>query len=238
MSSVDPNDEKAGRSVPSPKRKYEEKQRGRLKDVDSAARVLTLKALTYSVAGGAAGAMGSTVAGLGPVPGFIVGFLIVFLVTKGLSEGAGGVAGKIYHPSGRSTPGKHEYSYPESLAARGLYEEAVTAYEAAVSEFPEDPEPYIRIARLKRDKLSEFEEAVFWFKRARADSKIAAGQELLVTQEMIEIYRDKQGTPTRAIPELARMIDRFPNDQVADWARGELARLKEQVRTEEEERAG
>jgi tetratricopeptide (TPR) repeat protein len=156
----------------------------------------------------------------------------------GASEGAGAAAGKIYHPSGRSTPVKHEYSYPESLAARGRYEEAVTAYQVAVSEFPEDPEPYIRIARLNRDKLSEYEDAVFWFKRARNDSEIPSGQELLVTQEIIEIYREKLGTPTRAIPELARILDRFPEDQVAGWARGELARLKEQVRAEEEGPAG
>jgi hypothetical protein len=108
----------------------------------------------------------------------------------------------------------------------------------AVSEFPEDPEPYIRIARLKRDKLSQYEDAVFWFKRARNDSDISGGQELLVTQEMIEIYRDKLETPTRAIPELARIVDRFPEDQAAEWAQEELARLKELVRAEQQERAG
>jgi tetratricopeptide (TPR) repeat protein len=238
MSSGDPNDTKTGRPVPHPKRKYEERKRQRLKDVDSTARARMLKTLAYSVPGGVAGAIGTSLAGFGPVPGFFVGFLFVYLVTKGASEGAGAAAGKIYHPSGRSTPVKHEYSFPESLAARGRYEEAVTAYEVAVSEFPEDPEPYIRIARLNRDKLSEYEDAVFWFKRARNDSEIPSGQELLVTQELIEIYRDKLGTPTRAIPELARILDRFPEDQVAGWARGELARLKEQVRAEEEDRAG
>jgi tetratricopeptide (TPR) repeat protein len=197
-----------------------------------------LKTLAYSVPGGVAGALGSAFVGFGPLPGFIVGFLVVYLVTKGASEGAGSAAGAIYHPSGRSTPAKHEYSYPESLAARGRYDEAVTGYEVAVSEFPEDPEPYIRIARLKRDKLSEYEDAVFWFKRARKDSDITPGQELLVTQEIIEIFRDRLGTPTRGIPELARIIERFPEDQAADWARHEMARLKEQVAAEEEERKG
>ena len=238
MSNDDPNVQEPGRSVPHPKRKYEEKQRHRLKDVDSAARARTFKTLVYSIPGGVGGALGSAYGGFGPLPGFVVGFLIVYLVTKIAVESAGTAAGTIYHPSGRSTPVKHEYSYPESLAARGRYEEAVTAYEAAVSEFPEDPEPYIRIARLKRDKLAGYEDATYWFKRARKDAAISKGQELLVTQELIEIYRAKLGTPTRAIPELARILDRFPDDQSADWARGELARLKEQVRAEEKERAG
>ena len=194
--------------------------------------------LAYSFAGGFAGALGSWFGGFGPVPGFIVGYLLVFLVTKSIVEGSGKTAGTIYHPSGRSTPVKHEYSYPESLAARGRYEEATIAYEAAVSEFPDDPEPYLRIARLYRDKLDLFEQAVHWFKRARNDSAISKGQELLASQEIIEVYRDKLHTPKRAIPELARLLDRFPENQSADWARAELARLKEQVRVDEGERVG
>jgi len=220
------------RSVPHPKRAYEEKQRSQVKDVDSTARMRTLNTLAYSVPGGVAGALGSWFGGYGPVPGFVVGYLVVFLVTRFFSEGSGKTAGTIYHPSGKSTPKKHEYSYAESLAARGRYEEATVAYEVAVSEFPEDPEPYLRIARLYRDKLESFEEAVFWFKRARNDSAIPRGQELLATQEIIEIYRDKLNTPKRAIPELARILDRFPEDQTADWARGELTRLKGQVMDE------
>lgn len=238
MPTDDSNEVQPNAAVPHPKRKYEEKQPRRLKDVDSAARARTFKMLLYSVPGGVAGAMGGAFAGIGALPGFIVGFLFVFLVTRGTAEGAGTAAGAIYHPSGRSAPVKREYSYAESLAARGRYEEAITAYEVGVSEFPEDPEPYMRIARLKRDRLGEFEDAVFWFKRARNDSEISEGQELLVTQEMIEVYRDKLDAPTRAIPELARLIDRFPDDQAADWARDEMGKLKEQVRAEEEERAG
>ena len=226
------NDQGPEPSVPHPKRAYQEKQRHQVKDVDSTARMRTLNMLAYSFPGGVAGALGSWFGGFGPLPGFIVGYLVVFLVTKTISESSGKAAGTIYHPSGRSTPVKHEYSYAESLAARGRYEEATVAYEAAVSEFPEDPEPYLRIARLYRDKLDSFEQAVFWFKRARNDSAISKGQELLATQEIVEIYRDKLNSPKRAIPELARILDRFPEHQSADWARGELERLKEQVRDE------
>jgi len=224
--------------VPHPKRKYEGKQKRQIKDVDSAAEVRTLHMLIWSLPGGVGGALGSSFIGLGPFPGLIVGYLVTFFVTKNIVEGSGKAAGTIYHPSGRASPEKHEYSYADSLVARGRYEEAVEAFEVAVSEYPEDPEPYIRIARLNRDKLSEYEDAVFWFKRARNDSDISAGQELLVTQEMIEIYRDKLGAPTRAIPELARIIDRFPDDPVVDWARAELVRLKELVLAEQKKRAG
>ena len=238
MPAADQKNSEPKPSVPHPKRAYEEKQKGRLKDVDSTARTRTLSMLAWTLPGGVAGALGSWFGGFGPLPGFVVGCLIVFLITKTIVERSGKTAGTIYHPSGRSTPVKHEYSYPESLAARGRYEDATVAYEAAVSEFPEDPEPYLRIARLYRDKLESYEEAVFWFKRARKDSAIPKGQELLASQEIIELYRDKLSTPKRAIPELARLLDRFPDNQSADWARSELARLKEQVRADEEERVG
>lgn len=224
--------------IPHPKRKYERREPRKLKDVDSTIGMRKAQALAWSLPGGIAGALGTSFAGIGPIPGLIVGYLATYGMIRGISEGSGKAAGQIYHPTGKTAPDKHEYSYAESLAARGRYDEAVTAYEVGVSEFPEDPEPYIRIARMKRDKLREYEDAVFWFKRVRNDSKISPGQELLVTQELIEIYRDRLRTPTRAIPELARLIDRYPDDPIVEWARSELARLKEQVAAEERERAG
>jgi len=239
MSADQPEAHQPDRSVPHPKRKYERQQPKRqIRDVDSAGQVRTFTMAIYACPGAFVGAIASWFIGIGPLPGLFLGYLIAFFVTKAIVEGSGKTASTIYAPSGKSTPVKHEYSYAESLAARGRYEEAVTAYEVAVSKFPEDPEPYLRIARMKRDKLAEFEEAVFWFKRARKDSQSSRGQELLATQEIVEIYHKKLGAPTRAIPELARIIDRFPDDPVADWAREELARLKELVAAEQKEREG
>ena len=218
--------------MPHPKRVYVEKRQGRLRGVDATARTRTLKMLFFALPGGVAGALGSWFAGFGLFPGFVAGSLLVYLVTKSIVASAGVAAGTIYHPSGGSTPAKHEYSYPESLAARGRYDEATVAYEAAISEFPEDPEPYLRLARLYRDKLGQYEQSVRCFKRARNDSAISKGQELLATQEIIEIYRARLGTPTRAIPELARILERFPDDRSAERVREELRKLKEQVREE------
>ena len=219
--------------VPPPKRTYEKHEHN--KDVDLAKRGLIIKMVGLSLAGGAIGVFGGFgVAqkfelnqGLWRVIGFVLGFLFTFIVTNFFTEGAGVVAGTIYHPSGKSTPPKREYSYPESLAARGHYDEAVTAYQLCCADFPEDPEPYVRIARLYRDKLEKHADALFWFKRARSDAQVDKGRELLITQEIIEIHTQKLDVPEKAIPELARLVDRFPEDPVADWARGEIVRLRE-----------
>lgn len=218
--------------VPPPKRTYEKRAHDR--DVDAAKRGRTIKMASWSLAGGLIGAMGGLGVvyqagwnlGIGLILGFLLGFLLTFIVTTFFIEGAGAVAGTIYHPSGKSTPPKREYSYPESLVARGHYDEAVTAYQLCCADFPEDPEPYVRIARLYRDRLEAYEDALFWFKRARSDATVDKGRELLITQEIIEIHTRKLDAPKKAIPELARLVDRFPEDPVADWAKGEIVRLR------------
>ena len=218
--------------VPPPKRTYEKREYGR--DVDLAKRARIIKMVAFSATGGVVGSLGGFAVaynlevnpGIWRVIGFLLGFLFTFVLTNFLTEGAGVVAGTIYHPSGKSTPPKREYSYAESLAARGHYEEAVTAYQLCCADFPEDPEPYVKIARLYRDKLEQYEDALFWFKRARSDAQVDKGRELLITQEIIEIHTSKLDVPQKAIPELARLVDRFPEDPVADWARGEIVRLR------------
>jgi tetratricopeptide (TPR) repeat protein len=112
---------------------------------------------------------------------------------------------------------------------RGDHAGAIREYENAIASNPTDPEPYIRIARIHRRELSEPDAALRWFKRARSEVVMGRGQELLVTQEIIELYRDDLATPSRAIPELARLIDRFPDDPAVPAARQELARLRSEL---------
>ncbi|MFQ5702962.1 MAG: hypothetical protein ACE5HT_02975 [Gemmatimonadales bacterium] len=233
MSSDETQQPKSKPRVPPPKRVYEEREHDR--EIDSSKRVRTLQMASWSLAGGVVGAL----AGLGigykggfnlaiaVVLGFVLGFLFTFLTAHLLTEGAGSVAGTIYHPSGKSAPPKREYSYPESLAARGHYEDAVTAYQLCCADYPDDPEPYVRIGRIYRDELENYQEALFWFKRARSEATVGKGRELLITQEIIEIYTRKLDTPRKAIPELARLVDRFPDDPAAARAKEEIRRLRE-----------
>jgi tetratricopeptide (TPR) repeat protein len=132
----------------------------------------------------------------GVVIAFAGGFLLVGAVTTLLSEGGG---------PAKSTPVKREYSYPESLAARGRYEDAIDGYQVCCADYPEDPEPYVRIARLYRDHFEMYDEALFWVKRARSESALNSGRELLITQEIIEVYTCRIGQPRKAIPELASL---------------------------------
>jgi hypothetical protein len=207
-----------------------------LREIDAAKRARIIRIASMSLAGGLIGALAGWFAGFGVIPGSMVGFLIVFVITLGIVEGAGSIMGTVHNPSGKSTPVRREYSYPESLAVRGRYDEAIDAYQVCCVDFPEDPEPYVRIARIYRDNLEQLEESVFWFKRARSEATVDRGRELLITQEIIEIYTNKLDSPKRAIPELARIKDRFPGDATAEWASTEIDRMRGEQGAGSEER--
>jgi len=140
--------------------------------------------------------------------------------------GSGRLAQQVYAPSGSTTPRKAEYSYPESLAVRGDYEGAVTAYELCVAENPSDPTPYLCIARIYRDELKQFTDAERWFKRMAGEAKLERGMDVLARRELIELYRVKMDAPTRAAPALARMAEEFEGSPEGSWAAQELAEVK------------
>jgi tetratricopeptide (TPR) repeat protein len=145
-----------------------------------------------------------------------------------LFSNLGGEAIKsIYSPSGSSVPASKQYSQAESLAVRGMFREAIAAFEVAASEHPEDPQPYLRVARLYRDEVGEFEDAARWFKRACRDSEIPAGMESLVVRELVEMYRVKLKQPEKAAPELARFAEARAGTPEGDWAEQELREVKQ-----------
>jgi tetratricopeptide (TPR) repeat protein len=199
-----------------------------LKDTDSAERLYRFRAGLYAIPGGVVLAMGLGWK-LGPLAGLIglpLGWAIAFFVIVGLMEGAGRAAQTVYAPSGASTPVRREYSQAQALRAAGDYPEAVKAYEVFVAEFPEEPEPYLQIARILRDDLHAYADAARWLRRARLDARLTVGQDLLVAQELIELYRGKLDEPERAMPELARIADLVPGTPQAEAARRELAELR------------
>ncbi len=195
--------------------------------IDAAKRARVFTAAAWSLAGGAIGAFAGAFIGVGILIGFAVGFTFSLVVSLVVVESVGNVMGTIHNPSGKSTPVVREYSYPESLAIRGRYEDAIDAYQVCCSDHPDDPEPYVRIARIYRDNLEQYDEAILWLKRARSEAAMSKGQELLASQEIIEIYTRKMNTPERAIPELARLAEKYAGEPAGDTAKQELARLRE-----------
>jgi tetratricopeptide (TPR) repeat protein len=221
-----------------PKRAYQERTPDpeRRRDTDSARDTARVKILYYAGAGAIIGGLGG--AFKWGLPGFLIGgalgYGFVFFTVTSLVEGSGALLGKIYHPRGESTPHKREYSEPQALVLRGLFQEAIDCYETYVAEFPDDPEPCIGLARVYRDHLQRYDDAVTWFRRARGAAGMDSGREILVTREIIEIYVKRLGQPERAIPELARLADRFAGTREGHLAKAEIERIRAELRARPE----
>jgi tetratricopeptide (TPR) repeat protein len=154
---------------------------------------------------------------------------VVWAVVQVTVRVAGAVTEKYLGGSGATTPHRAEYSAPRALAMQGRYREAVDAWELAAAESDGDPEPYVALARLHRDQLHDHEAAAEWFRRARRDARLDAGLDLLVTQELIELYVKKLGQPQRAIPELARLRQRHPRTPAGQAAEREMRELRGRI---------
>ena len=114
---------------------------------------------------------------------------------------------------------------------RGLYEEAVSAFELViVEEKSTDPIPYLRIARIYRDDMERYEDAARWFKRGLDEADMHSGQRALARKELVELYRVKLGTPQKAAPILARLAEDMDGTPAGEWAAQELRDLKQSMR--------
>lgn len=213
----------------------------RLKDVDAAERAFRFQTLAWALAvgllmGGAGGAGIAHLQDGNPLLGAVVGFLTVgtgiYVVAMWAVGRSQTMAQTIYNPSGGSTPYRPQYSYAASLVVRGRYAEAAAAYELHAIENPAEPEPYLHLARLYRDKLNQFEDALAWFRRVRTDATLGPGQELYVIQEIIDLYTQKLKTPRKAIPELTLVCQRFAGTPAARAAEQQLAEMREMLARE------
>lgn len=174
-----------------------------------------------------------------PFLGALVGMVVIggltwgitHLVVGGMGRGAAGVV----LPSGKSTQYKRQYSDAEACTARGDHTAAILAYQRYVLEEPRDPEPYFRIARIANRELQDYEQAVEWYRRVRKESEIDAGRDLLATQELADLFIHKLRQPRKAIPELARLVDRYPQTPPGKAAVDELARLRAMMAEERDD---
>jgi predicted Zn-dependent protease len=181
--------------------------------------------LAWALPGGVIGGLAGWFAGFGLLFGFFVGAVVTYLIVSIVVERTGAVFGMVHNPQGETAPLQPRYSRAEALVQQGKFQEAIDTYLVSQTDRPDDPEPFMRIARICRDKLQRHDEAVFWFKQARSEAQANKAMELLIAREIMEVYA-KMGEPRRAIPELARLLERFPDDPSVAWAKQEMNALR------------
>jgi hypothetical protein len=159
---------------------------------------------------------------LAALTGFFAGRAIGRAVF-GASEQA---ARSVYMPSGASTAYTTQFSHIDTLEVRGDIAGAVSEWEKVAIAEPANPWPLIRAGELYMRALGDPALALERFKQAREVATITIEHRLYVTQKMVDLYLGPANEPGRALVELRRMVETFPDRREAQFAREAIARLK------------
>jgi hypothetical protein len=172
------------------------------------------------------------ISGLSAVLLTLVGGLLTALATFYLglaTANAGGAVARAYTmPSGNSTPYEEQFSYQESLAARGDVARALASYEAIIAERPDAVAPRLKAADLYARRGKDPGRAAALFREARGLTTASARDALYASSRLVDLYEGPLNDPGRALVELRRLVELYPGTDVAVGARKAIARIKEQ----------
>jgi hypothetical protein len=136
---------------------------------------------------------------------------------------------------GASTPSTEQFSYQQSLVMKGKVDEALASYEAIINERPANVDVRVRAAELYVSKKRNFRRGADLFREAQGIPSISPGEDLYVTNRLVDLYAGPLATPGRALVELRRLIHRYPDGPAAARAKEALRRLKNEGRTGSDE---
>jgi hypothetical protein len=149
--------------------------------------------------------------------------------TTGVGLLVSGVAGNTWKHltvDGSSTPYKEQYSYQQALVMRGQLDDALESFEAVIAEKLDAVDPRIRAAELYSREKRNHARAAELFREVQRIATIAPGEDVYVTNRLVDLLTGPLADPGRALTELRRLVDRYPKSAGAVHARSALATLK------------
>ena len=160
--------------------------------------------------------------------------VVLFVVMRGLAmPAANALLTFLGFQSGSSTPRAKGYSHIEALTAQGRYREAAAAYRREIASDSKDVEARIQLAQLLLKHLDDPAGAATCYREVRdlvPDEARTIGYSL----RLVDLYRTRLAAPGRALVELRRLIDRFPESPQVVGARRELQELLDEVQADPE----
>lgn len=157
---------------------------------------------------------------VGIVTGAVTGALGLFV-----AHSVGG-AWKYLMVDGSSTPSVEQYSQQQALVMQGKVDEALESFESVINETPETIDARIRAAELYAREKGNHRRAMELLREAQRIPAIAVGQDVYVSHRLVDLYTGPLNEPSRALVELRRLIERYPQSAAAEQARTALAELK------------
>jgi tetratricopeptide (TPR) repeat protein len=158
------------------------------------------------------------------VLGGLLGAVIIggsgMLVIFGMSHGAGAGMEAFVYPGGAY---KRDYSLEDSFVARGEIDRAIASYETIAAAEQDNFEVRMRAAELCR-KNSFFDKAAAFYRDVQ--SRAAKDEDVRASMRLIDLYLIWPDHKPKAMSELRRLMDRYPDTAVAESSRKALANLK------------
>ena len=149
------------------------------------------------------------------------------------ASAAGTRFGHFVLPTGESTPYEHQFSREEALAAKGDIAGAVDALEAAIATIPIEAQTgvgvRIRTAELYMAKGANAKRAAELLREVQRYPALPAAQDIYVSNRLVDLLVGPLGQPSRALFELRRIADRYPDSSAAKYARSAITTVKRQL---------
>jgi hypothetical protein len=166
-----------------------------------------------------------------PLAGLFTG--VVCWMGMRFASAMGEGVGHFLMPSGNSTPYEHQYSLEESLAERGDVVGALDRLETAMVATPIEGRNgislRIRAAELYMGKGSDPKRAAELFREVQRYPAATATQDIYVSNRLIDLLLGPLDQPARALVELRRIADRYPESAAATHARSAIVTIKRRI---------
>ncbi len=153
-------------------------------------------------------------------------FVVLYSLLQSTAlEKGGGAVGAMLVPSGSTTPSVAQHSNIEAMEVRGEYEKAAKAYRDVIASSPEDIVACEKLGQLAMRQLKDYETAVWAYRQAEqrmTEPRRKLGYALIIAG----LYRDNLHDNGKAIVELRKVLERYPDAPNAARLRAELDELK------------
>jgi hypothetical protein len=145
--------------------------------------------------------------------GGVLGMVIfgggAFLFIWGASRGAGRGLEAFIHPSGEY---KRDYSFEDSLVARGDLAGAIASFKSICDAEPENLDARLRCAELHR-KNSSFDDASALYRDVQSKAE-RSRDDVHASLRLIDLYLAWPEHEGRSMRELKRLIDKYPGTEI------------------------
>ncbi|MDB4908960.1 MAG: hypothetical protein JWO05_3744 [Gemmatimonadetes bacterium] len=132
-------------------------------------------------------------------------------------------------PSGESTPYEESYSYEQSLVMQGNVPAALESFEGHIAADATSVPVRRKAAELYAGEGANPRRAAELFREIQRLPTVSAGDDIHASNRLADLYLGPLAEPGRALVELRRIIDRYPDSTQAGHARAHIMDLKRRL---------